>query len=523
MVSTIKYLNKTVNYRRFPEIMMFLLFLGVSALIFFRSYWGGTYISPDSTNYLRAAQSILNGYGLKVYAEAGWNDFYFSHWPIGYPFLIACVSFITGADVYLASKILTILTLAGIFGLLYHRFHERAWIYTLIMVGYPSFLENFYYTWSEQLFLFGSLLLTFEVINIISEEKPKLFHYFNIVIACLLMFFVRYAGIQAIGVICLAVIYIAATRIITKKPMSAKIIPLTAVGIIVSAVSLGYLYLNYVHTGYIGGSSARGEVHDLEYIMQSAINLFFGQMTELSYIFAPGTRRSNKLGLFAVIVILFFMFFQFKKNMKAKRSPDSLVFLTMSIYYVLAFLFFRGTTEVDEHYARHLLVSTILFAFGCITIFFENQSDVNIKIRQFAQKRKVLTMCFLLVWFGVILSNSYTKYIRGLIKGTNVSYQQTKNEILSELSPVAPKTIVLIVFGWKESFVNFLRPDILAMDIMWGTSLNRNSELFDKYNDIYLYLDEKYIIPDGQKEIMQKYSLLSDYVSFRNSRLIKIK
>ena len=523
-------LNKFIDGRYFSEIIMLVLFFGVSILIFMKSYFGGAYISPDSTNYLRAAQSILNGYGFRVYAEAGWNYLYFSHWPIGYPFLIACVSFITKTDVYLASKILTILTLAGIFGLLYQWFKKKAWIYALIMVCYPSFLTCFYYTWSEQLFLFGSLLLTFEIINIISENKPKLYHYFSILIACLLMFFVRYVGIQTIGIIGLVIIYFITVQIITKKSTLEKIIPLTVVVVVVSAVISGYFYLNYVNTGHITGDNSvhpRGSFNSLRYILESTIHLCRGQIEEASKIF-----QISFIQTLSAFVIMIFIFFQFKCSFKIKQLPlNALVLLIMSIFYVFAFLFFRAVTEVDQHYERHLLSSTILFAFYCIAIFLENKDDIFVEIRQFLQKRKVLSVCVLFVWFGAYPLREYTKSLIGFAKGTNVSYQQTKNEIINELSSVPSKSIIMTDYSHsKEFFASFIRTDLFVTG-GYETCIDKYIELLNKFNNannannVYIYLDTEYVIPDcyDRAQNTEENLMLKDYLFSRKDKLIKVK
>jgi len=527
LVSLYKDLNKVVNYRYFPEITLFLLFLGISVLILMKTYFGGEYIFDDTMYYLRAAQSILNGHGFSVYAEAGWDNIYFSQWPIGYPFLIACVSFITRTEVYLASKILTILTLAGIFGLLYLKFKKRAWIYALIMVCYPSFLKDFYNSLSEQLFLFGSLLLAFEIIDVISKVNPKIYHYFNILIACLLMFFVRYVGIQAIGILGLIIIHFIVIQIIMKKSMLKKIIPLTAVLFIVFVVCIGYFYLNYINTGNIAGTPNRGEVHSLAYIFNSAIDLCIGQMLEVSYIFQIYLVEKVHSILLA-LVILFGIFYLYKKESRIKHSLDSFVFIAMSLFFVFVFFLFRITTEVDAHYERHLLVSTILFAFGCITLFFEYKNGIFVKIRQIVKKKKILSVCVLFIWFGITPLRAYTVSLLSFLNGTNVSYQQTRNKILNDLSSVPPKAIVIYA-AYKEAFVFFLRSDIIPVylysilreeEYPW---LLPNIQIFDIYDNVYLYLDTEFIVDDDLVQKMQENSLLKDYVYSRNDRLIKLK
>jgi hypothetical protein len=509
-----KILKKIIDHHYFSEMLMSLIFLVISLLIIIKAYFYGAYISPDSSFYLQAAQSILNGHWFNVYAEAGWNDFYFSHWPIGYPFLIACTSFITGTEVYLASKILTILILAGIFCLLYLRFKNKAWIYALVMVCYPSFLTCFYYTWSEQAFLLGSLWLTFEIIDIVSIDKPKLYHYFNILVACLLMFFVRYVGIQAIGILCLTISILIVTQIITKKSMWIKIISLTLTGLIVFIVDLGYLYLNYTNTGYIGGSYAhvKGELHSLGHIIKSVIDLFIGQISEIAYIF-----HIYNIGI--ELVILSISIFIYKVLFR-ELSLSSFIILATSIFSSLVFLLFRSVTDVDQHYTRHLLVPTILFAFWCIIIFFESKNDIIVKTKQFIKSKKKFAFCIFFLYFFMTPLKAITENTE-----RDLSYSTARNQVLNMLSSIPSKSIIIIAFSDNipEYYVSFLRPDILTMSLVWGTDITHYPELLHKYENVYLYLNNKYILNNYEQRVMMENTLLKNHAFLRKDNLIKIK
>jgi hypothetical protein len=435
--------------------------------------------------------------------------------------LIAGVSFITGAEVYLASKILTVLTLAGIFGILYLQFKEKAWVYALIMLGYISFLRVFYFSWTEQLFLFGSLWLVFQLIAIVKKDNPNPYHYLNVLLACLLMFSVRYVGLQSVGIIGVVIIYLFTQQVIAKKNNLQKIVPLFLICIVVSAAILSFFYMNYVNTGSLSGSGAiRGSARNFVHIAKSAIHLGLGQIRELSYIF-----QLNAIISASLVVLLTFIAWRSRKNFKIEQLPDSLIFFAMSIFNILAFLFFRTTTEVDQHYERHLLVPTILFAFGCIKLFFESRNDAVLKLKQFAQKNRILVVCLLFAWFAYLPARQGAGSIRNILRGTSVSYQQMRSEILSDVSSVPSKSVIIVgIHDQPLEFVKFMRPDVLTMLILHTEA---HSHLLDINENVFLYLSEDWgnhiRYSELEKAIISNNPLLKNHISNRETRLIKLR
>ncbi|MDR3090474.1 MAG: hypothetical protein LBU39_11780 [Desulfobulbaceae bacterium] len=188
------------------NIILLSIFISVTLLIFGHAYFFGAYISPDSTNYLQAAQALRDGYGFHVNAAAGDTETYFAIWPIGYPAMIAFVSIITNTEVYLASKIVSVVILTILFTMFYIKFKKHTWAYAFLTLNL-GFLQVFYYTWSEQPFILGLMWISFAAIDILKSDRIKYYHYINIALASLFLFFSRYIGAFSVGVIGLMAVY----------------------------------------------------------------------------------------------------------------------------------------------------------------------------------------------------------------------------------------------------------------------------------------------------------------------------
>jgi hypothetical protein len=189
-------------------VMLISIFVGVALLILTQSYFFGAFILPDSGYYLRLAEALRNGSRSYVDMISGsWEkQNYFAVWPIGYPVMIAFIALITNTEIYLASKIVSVIILLILFALFYIRFKNHAWLYALITINY-GFLHFFYVTCSEQPFILGLIWLSFTLVDILKSEKVKYVHYISLGFASLFLFLSRYIGVFSVGAIGLTAVY----------------------------------------------------------------------------------------------------------------------------------------------------------------------------------------------------------------------------------------------------------------------------------------------------------------------------
>lgn len=156
--------NLPVNLERGGNFYLAAILCASLFLVYFVSISVG-FVSPDSWNYLRLAESLSSGLGCSVQGE------YFAVFPCGYPALISFTSWVTGLEFFYASKLINIflLLLSGLFIFL----GSRSAVLSFLMVVNPITLAIGHYTWSENLFLFSVSLIFYAVTKASNGDRHR--------------------------------------------------------------------------------------------------------------------------------------------------------------------------------------------------------------------------------------------------------------------------------------------------------------------------------------------------------------
>jgi hypothetical protein len=134
------------HYRGVPALIAALALCYMAAF----AHWMG-FVTTDSWNYLRLAESLANGDGCSVEGE------YFAMFPCGYPALISFTSWFTGLDLFAASKLFNLLALALSALLIF--LATRSVLLSFFLLINPVVLEIGHYTWSENAFFLSFALI----------------------------------------------------------------------------------------------------------------------------------------------------------------------------------------------------------------------------------------------------------------------------------------------------------------------------------------------------------------------------
>lgn len=347
------------------DFFLVLIFAAVCISIYSRAYLNGTYISADSTGYMREAINLVNGNGFQYDGLAGYRS-WFANWPILYPAMIALVMLVTNTNAYLASKIVSMVIVAVILIIFRICFKKDAWIYALCLTNI-GFLNLCYYTWSEISFMLFQLGVALTLAKILKEENPVFGTYALLGSMGLGCFLTRYYGIY---VWIVTGVYILGLFILFKKKADKqylfKSVKLTVTAFVSGMLSVGYLFMNKLMNGMASGVSRTMWWDDykmltndlIESLLTEFFNIFSMQIPDLIENFP------YHLKLFVVWAMLLGMGWFLVKNWKP-FSRES-VMIVMAVMYYVIFICIRYVSSMDSFYFRFFEPGTFLFCIGMI-------------------------------------------------------------------------------------------------------------------------------------------------------------
>jgi hypothetical protein len=481
------------------------IFISVVLLIFVQSYFIGVYISPDSINYLKSAQALRDGYGFRVNTAAGDMGSYFSIWPIGYPVMIAFISLITNTEIYLASKILSVIILAIIFTMVYTKFKKNAWLYAFIAVNY-GFLQIFYYTWSEQPFILGLIWISFAAISILNSRGIRYSHYINICLASLFLFLSRYIGAFSIGVIGLMAIYYFTIGISKKSTENIKKAGLLiSTMVIVSAVVILYLLNNLEHSGFLTGM-ARRPISENTFIL--FLILCKAQIIEMQNTFSVFFMMSYGIVcvVYIICAIIIFRFLYIKQSTFYEFIPrPAFSFFTIGLLYWFSIVAMRFSASFDLFSYRLLFPASALFIFGIITIIENRYSELIKKINK-GLRTYIVSTIIVLSLFSPLLDPLYNVVIK---RESIAGYQKIRSDIIEDLLDIPAHSLVIINSGYRVgSYSNFIRSDLFVKELRLQ-SADEVFSIVEQSKEVYLYFDWDLVSDEIKTDLKSRYNDIS--------------
>ncbi len=351
------------------DLLLFLFYVAFCAAVILRVSVESTgYTSPDSEYYLEAARSFKAGENFIIrdlYAplKDGKNSYvYFVYWPVGYPILIALSSWVSGLNLFWASKAVN-LFFAGL-GFLLMRYINREYAFVLASV-YAAFtvLEIYSYTWSECVFIFGCLSFSVLLYKVYITGSIPLVYLLLAVAA--FMFLNRYIGFFAGGIIFLLAII---TRIEGRKQLSNHLL---IVFILNVAVVWGYMLNNYLLAGY--NTNAQRLTKHMESPMEVIWMAIKGLVIELFIArkyYLRGHIDSLTMAAAAIQISVFgYIGWLLKQQLNAvtiavKRNLLSHTAILVAFTYLVVLVFLRSISQFDPPNYRLLSPFTFLMLFA---------------------------------------------------------------------------------------------------------------------------------------------------------------
>lgn len=458
--------------KAFNIAFLVLLFIALSLKILKTAYIDGVYISADSDGYMREAVNLVAGNGFSYEGLAGYKS-HFANWPIVYPLMIAAVMVITGANAYLAGKIVALLTIAVIFAVLFAEFKEKAWGYSLAFTNI-GFLGLCYYTWSEVPFILFMMLFAFSFAKIVGEKEPKIRYFVLLTLWGSLSFLTRYFGLFLWMVAGIYWLYLVIKQLrkerITKNLFTRKITGLFFSGLAFGVIGGGYLMMNKIFNGYPTGVSRGTWWDDYASLTRDLVNSLLVEIFNVFSLEVP--QLLNSLGtaksVWFIVLVAALMLYCILKCKKKDARAMSLIIISAA-YYVI-FTMVRYRSSMDTFYFRFFAPATVLLVMGLICLIRENDLLSPGVIRIIAAFSLGLT---------AIICASYVKEIPDWNNGPT-AFEVTESDWDEMYSEIPQKSVVI----WSD----------IDYRSTWYRADVYNGELYE--GDTWESLSERYYASD---------------------------
>lgn len=389
------------------RLQLIILYLCICVVLALRINIESTgYMSPDSEFYTKSATNYLAGKGfvapnIHPFDETSPESF-MTVWPIGYPVVIAIVSYLTGFDAFVSSKLANAIFLGFIFILLYYWYGSYSLLPACYFCSFNQ-LEIYSYTWSEGVFLFFLLWLLYLSEKVLSQKRTYL--HTVLLISCLVVLtLLRYAGL----IYFFYIAFIAVILFLQNKNSLAK--QFTFVVSVSSLLIFCYLLNNYSISGGFFGNHPR-IFPEIESWLSFITLLFNGFINEL-FIARKFYWSWDPIFVLLLILQLIVCYYIFKKrtllNLRWVQKNHGLTAILSSFFYLIFIVILRKISPFDAFDYRILApFSTPIFIVLLGNLRFESVphkfGHLNILIVSFFILSLLMNLpkTFLLNWFGI--------------------------------------------------------------------------------------------------------------------------
>ena len=508
-------MHNTVKKFLSQIIFLVLFWLLYGTYIIHSAYFKNIYISPDSSNYLREAEAITQGYGFNYNGMAGGHN-HFALWPVGYPVLIALSQLIFRCNGYLASKIITILLIAFELFILARRYKSKSWLYALVLSNYGIISIN-RYTWSEVPFSAALLVYTLALSEITSNENCSIKHYIILAVSMICAFLSRYFGALTVMTSLLTVLILFYFSISDKSQRTSshkkRILKLSITSLISGFIMFSYLLFNKVMCGYSTGMNRAAFTEDIRQLTVTLIKSILYEAQNIFSILAYHLHLSLNYWLVIIIPVLIIFIYVIAKKViscfRNKHLDDSAIFFLVGICYYAAFIIIRFRSTMDPFSYRFWAPASMLILMGLVSCFCDT---------------KLLQKSVKLLWTGGGAKLLITLFLisRDIKTGLdNPVYSRIKSEINFYLQELPSGTVILMCNDKIDNegkrhngeefyygYANYFRTDLVTVG-GWSNPLMKYDSLDalkKEYRDYKYIAVSKFALNNELKVNRQSYS-----------------
>lgn len=462
---------------RFGNDAFLLLIFVFSCLgIYSEAYMKGVYITSDSAGYLREAVNIVNGNGFYYDRLAGYDN-WFANWPIIYPLMIAGIMLVTGANAYLASKILSMILVALILLVIRMFYKKEAWIYALCVLN-TGFVTLTHYTWSEVPFILFLVLFAMLFAGIVREKKPTVKQYVFLGIAGLGCFLTRYFGIYVWIITGIYILYYGWQYYKKRENLILhKAVGLTITAFTSGVLSLGYLLMNKIMNGRASGVSRTLWWDDYENLTNDLIKSLIVEICNVFCIQIPDFINSYPYNLQVIMLWVIFAGLAVFIWKTVKWESTEGIMITFGVSYYVIFIAIRYVSSMDSFYFRFFEPASFLIClglFGALLSYVRNKAWI-------AYLAALITV-FVLLSIG-------TRIQCEELRDKNAYYHELTAQWDKAYAEIPEKSVV--IFSDLDFRSSYYRPDVIGGDIRPEYTFEQLKEMY--YGSDYLCIKKEYV------------------------------
>ncbi len=445
----------TVISKAGNEIFLVVLFVTICFSISINGYLEGINISADSAGYLREAVNMAAGNGFRYDGIAGYNNTWFANWPILYPLMIAIVMKLTGAEVYLASKILSMILVGILLIILRCVYKKDAWFYALFMSNL-GLMYLYWYSWSELPFILFMVMFVLSLSAVIKDEKINIKRYVLLGITIVLCFLTRYFGMFCFGVMGFYILELMVSRFMDekyknssflKRVLSGQIIAMIITSVISGLICVGYMFNNKIQNGMPSGVSRSMWWDDYQSLTNDLIKALLAEFFNIFHLDTPSYVSGLSYAKGTLIVILIVIVTAVFIAKRCKRHTRSSVFITTSVIYYGMFIVIRYFSSMDTFYYRFFAPATFLLTLGLAELIIED-------IKEKKYESYILVAATIL--FAIFACSDLTDHI---MKNKLSYYEIVQMSWDEDYAEIPDHSVV--IFSTLDYRSLFYRPDVI--------------------------------------------------------------
>lgn len=455
----------------------------------------GLATSPDSIGYLKGAEGLIDGQGLKYFNP---------QWPPVYPILIALFSWVFGVSVVDGARLLSALIFGAIIYLISNydgQEKKLIWfIFVILLCINPLMTHIYFYAWSETL-LFIIILINFKylekIINVKNNEVKKYLLINTILISCaILAAMTRYVGVTILITNVIVILIFSQNVLIFKR---IKLITIHV--IIFGAASSSWFIYTYLNFKTLSNRSIKLHPPTIDQIEKA--------LAEIGKWYLPEYLRMGdfiyiSIGIALILYIFRNIYIKSIYDIKIKKNQEYiiLIYSVFSLIYLCFILVSVTLIDVATPLDNRILSPVYISLAICLI------KELSEKINKFNIKYFLIIYLLLMSISSLIDLKHWSMLSR--YNGIELSSKEYKNKEINRLIKECDKKIKIISDKpWEFDMYTKAKIDWLPRkyDMTSGViNKNYNQQIRDLYA-VYSMV----IISDLQSEYINEINEMNKY------------